>query len=176
MITGLRYTKENKDYTFSRLDPYDPAVSRAKRRSAPLNNTTGHYEGSHTDYRVGVEYQWTEKLMTYAQWSTGFRGGGVNPRPFIPQEVPFGTETVHASEIGLKTDCLDHHLRLNVAGFFNQYRTSLFVNTAPLIVNGVQLSANSHAGERRRRAHQGRGSRVQRGRSRPSRSTARSVT
>ena len=26
VITGVRYTKENKDYTFSRLDPYDPAV------------------------------------------------------------------------------------------------------------------------------------------------------
>ena len=38
--------------------------------------------------------------MTYAQWSTGFRGGGVNPRPFIADEaVPFGTETVHAHRV-----------------------------------------------------------------------------
>ena len=76
---------------------------------------------------LGVEYQWTQQLMTYAQWSTGFRGGGVNPRPFIPQqEVPFGTENLRATEIGLKSDLFDNHLRLNVAGFFNQYNNILF--------------------------------------------------
>ncbi len=105
----MRYTRENKDYTFSRLNPYDP-TQPSYNAVGVLDNTTGHYEGSHTDYRAGVEYQWTDNLMTYAQWSTGFRGGGVNPRPFIAAEaVPFGTETVHATEVGVKTDFLDHH-------------------------------------------------------------------
>ena len=143
VITGLRYTKENKSYTFSRLDPYDQAIA-SYTPVGPLNNTTGTYQGSHTDYRFGVEYQWTQQVMTYAEWSTGFRGGGVNPRPFIPlQEVPFGIETLHATEIGLKSDLLDNHLRLNVAGFFNQYNNILLTNTAATIVNGVTLSANN---------------------------------
>ena len=82
--------------------------------------------------------------MTYAEWSTGFRGGGVNPRPFIPQqEVSFGPETLQATEVGLKSDLLDHHVRLNVSGFFNQYDNILLTNTAPTIVNGVVLSANN---------------------------------
>jgi iron complex outermembrane receptor protein len=80
--------------------------------------------------------------MTYAQWSTGFRGGGVNPRPFIvQQEVSFRPETVRASEVGAKTDLLDHHVRLNVAAFYNRYKDILFTNTSPTIVNGVLLSA-----------------------------------
>jgi iron complex outermembrane receptor protein len=137
LIAGVRYTREQKDYTFQRLDPYDP-TQPSYNPVGVLNNTTGHYEGSHTDYRGGVEYQWTENLMTYAQWSTGFRGGGVNPRPFITAEaVPFGTETVHSTEAGLKTDFLDHHFRVNVAGFYSQYENIAFVNTQPLVINGV---------------------------------------
>jgi iron complex outermembrane receptor protein len=142
LITGIRYTKENKDYTFSRLDPYspgDPSYSSV----GPLNGTVGHYAGSHTDYRAGVEYQWTDSLMTYAQWSTGFRGGGINPRPFIPaQEVPFATETVHASEVGLKSDFFDHHVRVNASAYYNQYKNILFTNAAPSLTStGTVLSA-----------------------------------
>src|SRR3954471_7182600 len=137
LIAGVRYTREQKDYTFQRLDPYAP-TQPSYNPVGVLNNTTGHYKGSHTDYRAGAEYQWTENFMTYAQWSTGFRGGGVNPRPFIAAEaVPFGTETVHATEVGFKTDFLDHHFRVNAAGFFNKYENIAFVNTQPLIINGV---------------------------------------
>ena len=137
LIGGVRYTREQKDYTFQRLDPYAP-TQPSYNPVGVLNNTTGHYEGSHTDYRAGAEYQWTENFMTYVQWSTGFRGGGVNPRPFIAAEaVPFGTETVHATEVGFKTDFLDHHFRVNAAGFFNQYENIAFVNTQPLVINGV---------------------------------------
>jgi iron complex outermembrane receptor protein len=138
LIAGIRYTREQKDYTFQRLNPYDPNNGPSYNAVGALNNTTGHYEGSHTDYRGGVEYQWTDNLMTYAQWSTGFRGGGVNPRPFISAEaVPFKPETVHAYEVGVKTDFLDHHFRVNAAGFYNQYEDIVFVNTAPLFIGGL---------------------------------------
>ena len=46
--------------------------------------------------------------MTYAQVSTGFKGGGINPRPFNPAQVlPFGPETLTAYEVGFKSDLLD---------------------------------------------------------------------
>lgn len=143
VIAGIRYTKEDKSYTFQRLNPYAQTLP-SYTPVGPLNDTTGSYAGNHTDYRAGIEYQWTESIMTYAQYSTGFRGGGVNPRPFIvQQEVSFGPETIKGSEIGMKSDLLDHHLRLNVAAFFNQYKDILFTNAAPTIVNGVTLSANN---------------------------------
>ena len=129
LITGIRYTKENKDYTFQRLNPYDPALA-SYNAVGPLNGTKASYSGSHTDYRAGVEYQWTDSLMTYAQWSTGFRGGGINPRPFIPaQEVSFKPETVHASEVGAKSDFFDHHVRVNASVFYNEYQNMLFTNS-----------------------------------------------
>jgi iron complex outermembrane receptor protein len=109
-----------------------------------LDGTTGSYSGSRGDYRAGAEYEWTSTFMTYGQWSTGFRGGGVNPRPFIvQQEVPYGPEKMQAFEIGAKTDPLDRRLRVNGAVFYNKYKDILFNNTAPTVVGGVVLSANN---------------------------------
>jgi iron complex outermembrane recepter protein len=141
VIAGVRYTSESKEYTFQRLSPYNTALP-SYTPVGPLNNTTGSYSGSHTDYRAGIEYQWTPEIMTYAQYSTGYRGGGVNPRPFIPlQEVPFKPETLATSEVGLKTHLFNRSLLLNVAGFYSKYKDMLFTNSSPTIVNGVLLSA-----------------------------------
>jgi len=141
VIGGVRYTSESKDYTFQRLNPYDIAVP-SYTPVGPLNNTTGSYSGSHTDYRAGLEYQWSPEVMTYAQYSTGYRGGGVNPRPFIPlQEVPFRPETLGTTEIGMKSHLFDRTLLLNVAGFYSKYKDMLFTNSSPTIDNGVVLSA-----------------------------------
>ena len=42
--------------------------------------------------------------MTYASVATGFKGGGVNPRPFTPEQaVPFDSEHLTAYEIGAKS-------------------------------------------------------------------------
>jgi iron complex outermembrane receptor protein len=100
--TGLRYTTERKNYTYSRLNPDGtPNIILAA-----LNGQTGRYSGSKLDYRVNLNYRWNEELMTYASVSTGFRGGGVNPRPFDAKQVlPFGQEK----------------LRLNVSLFENRY-------------------------------------------------------
>ena len=130
VIGGVRYTDESKDYTFSRLNPYAPGATYTG--AGAVDNTTGSYSGNRIDYRGGVEYQWTPDLMTYAQYSTGFKGGGVNPRPFvIEQEVPFKPETLKASELGLKSDLFGHRLRVNVSAFFNKYEDIIFTNTQP---------------------------------------------
>ena len=61
--------------------------------------------------------------MTYISVSTGFKGGGSNPRPFIPsQVVPFGTESLTNYEIGAKSDWFDHSLRFNLDGFYSKYK------------------------------------------------------
>jgi iron complex outermembrane receptor protein len=141
VIAGVRHTSESKEYTFQRLNPYDLAVP-SYTPVGPLNNTTGSYSGSHTDYRAGLEYQWSPEVMTYAQYSTGYRGGGVNPRPFITQqEVPFRPETLGTAEIGMKSHLFNRTLLLNVAGFYSKYKDMLFTNSSPTIQNGVVLSA-----------------------------------
>jgi iron complex outermembrane receptor protein len=117
--TGVRYSKEEKDYHYSRNNPDGTpnAVLGA------LNGAVGSYEGSKVDYRLNADYRWNPQLMTYAGVSTGFKGGGSNPRPFFATQVqPFDKEVITAYEIGAKTDLLDRRLRVNVSVFKNEYK------------------------------------------------------
>jgi iron complex outermembrane receptor protein len=63
--------------------------------------------------------------LAYATVSTGFKGGGVTARPFTKAQAKNGTftpETLTAYEGGLKTDLFDRKLRLNLSGFYNDYK------------------------------------------------------
>jgi len=116
---GLRYTKEDKSYTFSRTN----------RAGAPhpilgaTNGVQGNYAGDRWDYRVSLDYQVLPNLMAYVTTSTGFKGGGINPRPFVIAQVqPFGPETLTAYEAGFKSTLFDRKVRLNGAVFDNKYK------------------------------------------------------
>ncbi len=117
---GIRYTDEKKTYMYVRRGPNGtpaPAVL------APLDGLVGVAGGDRVDYRLALQYRWSDAIMTYAQWSTGYKGGGVNPRPFYPQQVlPFGPETLTSYEVGFKSDFLDRRVRFNVAAFYSKYK------------------------------------------------------
>jgi iron complex outermembrane receptor protein len=75
--------------------------------------------------------------MTYAQFSTGFRGGGINPRPFFPQQaLPHNPETLKAYEIGFKTDLFDRTLRFNSSAFINKYK-DILVTVSSCPISGI---------------------------------------
>lgn len=120
---GIRYTEEAKTYTYIRQRPYLDPTSTMANLVLPLNGTVGEYSGNRVDYRANVQYAFSSDVMAYAQFSTGFKGGGVNPRPFfVQQALSFGPETLDAYEIGLKTDLFDRVVRFNVAAFLSKYK------------------------------------------------------
>ena len=115
---GLRYTNDEKDYHYGRI-PIGPDIQHI----GPLDGTVGAYEGDKVDYRINVDYRFTSQVMAYASVATAFKGGGTNARPFFPDQVrPFGREDLTAYEIGAKTDWLNKRIRINVSGFFNDYK------------------------------------------------------
>jgi iron complex outermembrane recepter protein len=116
---GVRYTKEKKDYTYSRLNiDGSPNILLSS-----VSGAVGRYSGSKTDWRINLDYRWNTALMTYASVSTGFKGGGTNPRPFFGTQVQsFNPEKLTAYELGIKTDFLDRKLRVNVSAFKNKYK------------------------------------------------------
>ncbi|MFT7286144.1 MAG: iron complex outermembrane receptor protein [Halieaceae bacterium] len=73
--------------------------------------------------KASVEYQFNEDVFMYASYTEGFKSGGYNGLAGNPEALnsPFGTQTVSAYEVGIKSELLDQRLRLNVAGFFNDY-------------------------------------------------------
>lgn len=146
---GLRYTREAKDYTFFRynydgatinafLDPVGAACGigfsgidtgdcnhngNSTEFLQALSGTTARFRGSRWDYRASLAYRFAPEILAYATVSTGFKGGGIGPRPFnAAQARPFGPEKLTAFEIGFKTDLLDRKLRLNVAAYYNRFK------------------------------------------------------
>lgn len=128
---GVRYTEDAKDYTYYRSNPDgtipNPPASCALFTQpncllAGLYNITGSFRGDRTDWRLVGDYRFTDNLMAYASVSTGFKGGGVNPRPFVAdQRLPFQPETLKTYEAGFKADLFNRSMRLNGAVFLNNY-------------------------------------------------------
>jgi len=140
---GVRYSSESKTLYFdhsgpvpgypgsgffcSTVDPqfscniFDPSVPPCDHSiNPPLLAHTSRV--SRPDWRAGVDYHVTDDIMTYFQFSTGYRTGGFNSRPFTPAQLDsYGPEHLEAYEIGAKTDWLDHRLRLNVSLFHSEY-------------------------------------------------------
>ncbi len=122
LIAGARESHEKKEYTyysfFGQLGPYETSYS-------------------HLDWKAALNYRWTSDFMTYVSATTGFRGGGFNPRPFAAAQInSFGPEKLTEYEVGAKSEWFDHRLRANLAGFYGLYR-DYQLNSQALDANGV---------------------------------------
>lgn len=126
-VAGARYSDITKDFTYYRNGtPGNIYNGAAPPSLAPLNGLKAAFSGDHVDYRGIVQYRWSPDFMTYAQFSTGFKSGGANPRPFFPsQALTHNPETLDAYEAGFKSDLFDRTLRLNVSAFQNEYHDIL---------------------------------------------------
>ena len=118
LTVGVRYTHEQKYYEFVRAAVTIPESVL----NASVNGYTGFYSKNVIDYRVSLDQRWTSDVMTYATFSTGFRGGGVNPRPFVPAQITaFDPEKLYNFELGTKSSLFDRKLVLDGAIFYDIY-------------------------------------------------------
>lgn len=119
LTLGGRYTDDRKDFTFNRYDAY----GRPHPTLGSLLNLTRTFAGDRFDYRANLNYKFSEAFMAYGQISTGYKGGGINPRPFIAsQALPFQPETLTTYELGFKSALFDRLLTFNAAGFYSKYK------------------------------------------------------
>lgn len=131
---GLRESWDHKEYGYARHNPdgttiqpcagYPFSVSQPPNCAlAALNGLYKTFDASRLDWRVAADYRFSPAFMAYGQVSTGYRSGGVNPRPFYPSQVQdFRPETITAYEVGFKSDLFDRRLRFNVSAFYNDYK------------------------------------------------------
>ncbi|MEO6388061.1 MAG: TonB-dependent receptor [Croceibacterium sp.] len=135
LIGGIRYTDIEKTFIYGRFGvPGSSTGGAVPSALAPLNGLRGSFKGDRVDYRAAAQFHFTDNVMAYAQFSTGFKSGGINPRPFFPaQALPHDPETLRAYEAGFKTDFFGRRLRLNGAAFLNKYENILVtVSSCPL--------------------------------------------
>ena len=111
LTAGVRYSSDEKDVSFDNTRVQNPHVV---------------VEGDNTDYKLGLDYQFTPDMLAYASWSTGYRPGSYNPRPFqATQVVAVDAEDSEAYELGVKSDWFDRRLRTNLAVFYTDWKTRI---------------------------------------------------
>ena len=142
LTAGARYTTEDKNYTFNHYNPLidipNPALD--------LRGVEGRTSYDHVDWKAALDYLWTPDLMTYASATTGFRGGGFNPRPFTNLQITsYKPEKLTEFEIGVKSEWLDHRLRANLAGYYGLYR-DVIVTSQRLDATGAPFTAPENVG------------------------------
>ncbi len=94
-ILGARYTDQDKTYHYVRVNPDGTTGFQSAELVIPLNGSTAQYNGHRWDWRGNLSYHFTDDILGYAQYSTGFKGGGVDPRPFyVAQSIEFQPETL----------------------------------------------------------------------------------
>ena len=91
-------------------------------------------EGSYNDFtpRIGVRFNPTEDLNFYAIISKGYKAGGFSTgnntnAPGTPAiALPFNKEQLWNYEVGMKSEFLDHRVRLNVSVFYMKWKDIQF--------------------------------------------------
>jgi outer membrane receptor protein involved in Fe transport len=155
LIAGIRYNDEDKDtdtYAGSSTDENGnplPGVNPdgLSGRAIDLYRYTLRPERSasqqfdETTYRAGVEWDFNDDIMLYANYSTGFLSGGVNA-----DGSAFEQQESDAYEAGMKSRWLDDTLQANVAVYYNEY-TDLTTQELVDVGGGVFQTRTVNGGE-----------------------------
>jgi iron complex outermembrane receptor protein len=132
---GGRYThdRDSQNLSFITTNPapiagYTPNFILTSK--APTQNY-GVMSGSNFSVRVSPEYRFNNNVMGYFTFSTGYKPGGVAFTSNVYD--PYNPETVKSYEAGLKSEWLNHRLRVNIDAFredFTNFQTTLLTTAA----------------------------------------------
>jgi iron complex outermembrane receptor protein len=118
---GLRYSEDEQTYTRFLTPGAPPPGCFPCTTSVESNETTG---------RVGVKYFANDDVMMYLTLTKGYKAGGINLDPRLPD---YGPESNEMGELGIKSTLADGRLRVNAAVFYSDYQ-------------GIQLSSLTAVG------------------------------
>ena len=135
LTAGFRHTKDEKVFARRSLGTAENPVSNFI--------TVDQFQGPHTNplpisafgnviddekdfsantFRVVLDYNWTDDVMTYVSFATGFVSGGFSETCGSTTSCqPYASEENENFEVGAKADLLDGKLRMNGALFHTVY-------------------------------------------------------
>jgi iron complex outermembrane receptor protein len=131
---GVRYTQDDKDVEATRLS-YPTAVQ--------IFAIPDQHNSSATSPRLGLDYRWTDEVMTYLSMAQGAKNGGFNGQAARPTDFDeFDDETVWTYEAGLRSQWLDGRARVNVTAFYSRYKNLQLQINGITNVNGLPTPFN----------------------------------
>jgi len=112
---GLRYSRDDKtgsEFNTFRLGAQD---------GIPLQQLTGTFDKNWSEWtgKLGFEYSLANNTFAFANFSTGYKSGGVNLGGFTGA---FDPETIASYEVGIKSTLWDRRLRLNTTAFYSDFK------------------------------------------------------
>ncbi len=120
VIVGLRYSKDEKHFTWS-APLTDFPLSQLQGENF-FFNTDGVESGSASwdkiTGRLVANYQFSDEAMAFVSYSTGYKSGGYDSLNTDTRLEPLEPEVVENIELGLKGDLLNGHLRTQTALFY----------------------------------------------------------
>jgi iron complex outermembrane receptor protein len=149
LTLGLRYTEEHK--TFDGRETL--SINGGTPGPLPLPAVAPSESFDKLTWRFSLDHQLADDVLAYVSANRGFKSGGYNG--FAPTNPPYNPEVLDAYELGLKSEWLDHHVRVNSAAFFYDYsniQVSKYTNTAVIYngagahVEGLDLDAQAKYG------------------------------
>jgi len=131
---GLRHSKDEQTYTRNLIPGPPPPGCFPCTTDVESDETTG---------RLGVKYFASDDVMFYATASKGYKAGGINLDPRLPDFEP---ETNKMGELGIKSTIADGRLRVNGAIYYSDYEgiqlSSLTaIGTPPTLLPNTQNAA-----------------------------------
>lgn len=129
LLSGIRYTRDRR--VGRQLNSFGGAVNCTATPEVEYSSTTG---------KVGVQFEWSRDVMTYATYQTGFKAGGFN---YSACNDTFEPEKVKSYEAGLKSTLLGGDLTFNLTAFRYDYSdlqvTVLVPPAAVLVENAAKV-------------------------------------
>ncbi|MDD9841983.1 MAG: TonB-dependent receptor, partial [Alphaproteobacteria bacterium] len=146
---GVRYTDEEKDFigttTMSIFGNPDSEIGDAAPASVPAGmraacdnwpecfyDPSGEFEN--TSYRIAVDHNFTDDLMAFVSYSTGFKSGGWSPDclPNFARGACYAAvdeEELATIELGIRSEF--ENVRVNLTYFMNTYDDLQLAATLP---------------------------------------------
>lgn len=133
LTAGVRYTYDHKTFTGQTLGTFANGVvlTLADVRARK-------YSSKKPTWRLAVDHDLAPTVLVYASYNRGLKSGGFNTT--LTTNPPFTPEQLDAYEAGIKSTLLGHRVRLNVGGFYYNYKNiqvGIFSGAAPVIVNAA---------------------------------------
>ena len=149
LTAALRYSKEwRKAFDDPLQTPAGPAGLGALSNdfqtlatTLDLSTTCGTKTASFSSVSpgLGADYKITPDVMLFFSWQRAFKSGGLNVNGTCDSfnSDPYKDEQVDNYEAGIKSEFLDHRLRLNINGFDANYTN--------LQVGAIRVNPNNPA-------------------------------
>lgn len=143
---NIRYTEDTKSIDFAQNWGSCPIaceeIFQAFLGVSPAISDKTEETFENVSPGIGLNYTFSEDLMAYAKYVTGFKAGGFNSISGSVDGLAFEPEETEALEVGIKSQWWDNRMQFNAAAFYQERTDALVSVTDPaLTINDLGVNA-----------------------------------